>query len=399
MIARPPPSPLPRPATTNAVSGRPRVLVVITRSEPGGAQVHVRDLVLGLASRYDIAVAVGDEGFLTEALTAAGIRVFPIAGLQREVAAGSDLVALRSLRALIRQLRPALVHTHSTKAGLLGRLAARSMGVPVIHTAHAWSFSDGIPWSRKGWAIPVEAAAGRLTDRFIVVSAADREVGMRWRVARDAQVRIVHNGVPEGGARAQVQGGDPPVVAMVARMAAPKDHGLLLRAIAQVEAPYSLWLIGDGPERPAVEAEIARLGLADRVRLLGERRDVPALLAQAQIFVLVSRQEGFPLSILEGMRAGLPVIASRVGGVAEAVRPEVTGLLVDRDDQPALRQSLHRLLTDPALRVAMGAAGRADFEAHFTVARMLDATAQVYNELLAAAPAWAARAPALGGAR
>lgn len=362
---------------------RPCVLVVITRAEAGGAQVHVRDLVLGLSDRAAITVAVGEDGFLVDALREQGVPVRVLPDLQREIAARADAGAVRALRRLIREVRPALVHTHSTKAGLLGRLAARSLGVPCIHTAHAWSFSDGLSWKRKAMAIPLEAAVGRVTDRFIVVSEADREIALRYRVATESQVTVVHNGVVDTPHRASPGQGDVPVITMVARLAAPKDPLLLLEALAGVSASFALRIVGDGPDRPAVQAAVARHGLGDRVTLLGRRMDVPELLAESDVFALVSKQEGFPLAILEAMRAGLPVVASDVGGVREAVRPE-TGRLVPRSDTAALQRALSELLSDAALRVSLGAAGRAAYEARFSAARMLDRTFDTWLRVLSA---------------
>ncbi|MDP2307734.1 MAG: glycosyltransferase family 4 protein [Pseudomonadota bacterium] len=361
--------------------GQLRVLVVITRGEPGGAQVHVLDLVRGLSGRITFHVAVGDDEFLSRELRLLGVPVHVLPLLQREVSSTSDLGALRALRALIATVRPHVVHTHSTKAGILGRFAARAQGVPAIHTAHAWSFSDGIAWRRKAMAIPLEALAGRWTRRFIVVSEADREVGTRYRVARNAQVRIVHNGVCDVPERARPDASGPPVLTMVARMAAPKDPLLLLRALAGIDAPFTLRLIGDGPDRPRIEAAVRDLGLAQKVELLGVRADVPALLASSHLFALVSRQEGFPLAVLEAMRAGLPVVASDVGGVREAVGHGTTGLLVKRDDEAGLRAALLRLIGDRGLRGTLGAAGRRAYEARFTAEHMLEGTAEVYREL------------------
>lgn len=345
--------------------------------------MHVRDVVTGLRERVEFHVAVGDDEFLAGALRTDGISVHVLPALQRDVAVTSDLHALRALRTVITSVSPHLVHTHSSKAGLLGRLAARIQGVPALHTAHAWSFSDGIAWRRKAFTIPTEALASRWTRRFIVVSAADREVGMRYRVARDAQVRIVHNGVPDVPERAIPDAPGVPVVTMVARMAAPKDHLLLLRAVATIPAPFRVRLVGDGPDRPAIEAEIRALGLIDRVELLGVRTDVAEILATSHVSALISRQEGFPLATLEGMRAGLPVVASDVGGVREAVRNGETGFLVPRGDGTALHQALRRLIEDPALRARLGRAGRAAYEAQFTVDRMLAGTLAVYREIAA----------------
>ena len=358
-----------------------RVLVVITRGEAGGAQVHVLELVRGLRGQVDFQVAIGDREFLALELEKSGIPVHVVEGLQRSVSPRSDLRALRELRTLIRTVKPNLVHTHSSKAGLLGRLAARSLGVPVIHTAHAWAFSDGQPRRRKAATIPIEALAGRITDRFVVVSDADREVGQRYGVARPSQVRIVHNGISDVAARARPEEAGIPVVCMVARLAAPKDPLLLLRALAGIPQPWRLRLVGDGPDRPAVEAALSTLGIQDRVELVGTSLEVPALLAQSHIGVLISKQEGFPLVVLEAMRAGLPVVASDVGGIREAVVQGETGFLVGRGEEEALRQALQRLIDSPRLRSEMGTAGRRRFEENFTVDKMLRGTLSVYQEV------------------
>ncbi len=360
---------------------RMRVLLVITRGEPGGAQVHVLDLIRGLLHQVDFSVAVGDDPFLPEELCRMGVPVHILPDLRREVAPTADLRALASLRGLVRAFRPHLVHTHSTKAGLLGRAAAWKEGVTAIHTAHAWSFSDGLSRRRIAFAVPVEVLAGRATRRFVVVSEADRRIAMRYRVASPDKIRVVHNGVTDTAWRATPDAPGVPTVVMVARMAAPKDHLLLLRALARVRVPYRLLLVGDGPERAEIEAELRRSGLGDRVELAGVSDEVPRLLASAQVAALVSRQEGFPLAILEAMRAALPVVATDVGGVSEAVEDRVTGLLVARGDEAGLAGAFSRLLSDAPLRGTLGTAGRRAYEERFTAARMVSGTQAVYREL------------------
>lgn len=358
-----------------------RVLIVITRAEPGGAQVHVVDLVRGLRGHVEFHVAVGEDGFVGEELGLLGIPVHVVPELQRSISPFADLLGFRCIRKLITAVRPHLLHTHSAKAGVLGRLAGRAERVAAIHTAHAWPFSDGLPFRAKALAIPMEAIVGRWTRRLIVVSEADREVGMRYHVARAPQVRIVHNGVCDDAARAKPDAGGAPVVTMVARLAAPKDHHLLLRALAGVDAPFRLRLVGDGPDRSLLEASARDLHLADRVDFVGVSRDVPNLLASSHVCALISRQEGFPLAILEAMRAGLPVVASNVGGIKEAVVHGTTGILVPRGDESELRVALGRLIGDPALRRALGDAGRRSYESHFTADHMLAGTLAVYREL------------------
>jgi len=373
-----PPSP---PLAGDTANARQRVLLVITRGEPGGAQLHVLELVRGLHETVEFVVAVGDDPYLPGELRQLGIAVHVLADLKREIAPAADQRTLATLRALIRTVRPGLVHTHSTKAGVLGRAAAWREGVPALHTAHAWSFSDGLPRRRIACAVPIEVLAGRATRRFIVVSEADREIALRYHVARPDQVRVVHNGVADTDWRAVPDAPGTPTIAMVARMAAPKDHLLLICALARVPVPFRLLLIGDGPDRAEIEAAIRAAGLDEHIELAGVSGEVPRLLASAQIGALVSRQEGFPLAVIEAMRAGLPVVASDVGGVREAVEDGVTGLLVNRGDAEGLAQALTRLLSDRALRRSLGAAARSTYEQRFTAAEMVSKTEAVYREL------------------
>jgi glycosyltransferase involved in cell wall biosynthesis len=356
------------------------ILLVITRGEAGGAQVHVLELLRGFIGREKLVLAVGDDEFLSKEARQIGVDVRVVPSLQREVAGAGDLHAWRALRALIREVQPRLVHTHSSKAGILGRLAARAEGVPCIHTAHAWSFSDGLPLRRKLLAVPVEAAVGRVTDRFIVVSEADGEVGTRWRVARPCQVRVVHNGVADHPLRATPDAPGVPIFTMVARHAPPKDHALLVEALAGLGVPARVQFVGDGPDRAALEALVASRGLRESVAFLGTRTDVAELLAASHGAVLASKQEGFPLVVLEAMRHGLPVLASDVGGIREAVESEVTGLLVPRGDVEGWRRALRRLVASPGTRRRWGDAGRRVFEARFSAPAMVERTWEVYVE-------------------
>lgn len=168
---------------------------------------------------------------------------------------------------------------------------------------------------------------------------------------------------------------------MVARFVPQKDPALLLRAAATLPG-LEVWMAGDGPDLKAVQTLATELGMGERIQFLGNREDVPVLLEQSDVFCLCSNYEGLPISILEAMRAGLPVIASDVGGVREAVAHGYTGLLVTHNDLVSWRLALAQLLDDPALRQTMGQAGRARFRSHFTVAQLLDQTWAVYQDVL-----------------
>jgi glycosyltransferase involved in cell wall biosynthesis len=170
---------------------------------------------------------------------------------------------------------------------------------------------------------------------------------------------------------------------MVARFGEQKDHRTLLRALAGLtDHAWELDLIGDGPLLGATQALAGELGLASRVRFLGQRADVEQLLAGTQAALLVTNWEGFPLSILEAMRAGLPVVASNVAGIAESVRDDESGFLVPQGDVEVLRDRIRRLLVDASLRVRLGRAGRARFEECFTLPTFVRKTLAVYEDVL-----------------
>ena len=358
-----------------------KILYLITRADLGGAQVHLLDLLRRLPTTVDPIVGVGEEGYLADAVRELGIPCRIVPHLSQPIAPLRDLRAMLGLVALIKEVRPALVHAHTSKAGVLGRLAARLAGVPSIFTAHTWCFSEGTSLKWKVAGIPGERLAARCCSAIINVSRANRELALAHKIPA-RRLCVVHNGISDTAHRAMPDRGEVPTSAVVARCCEQKDHSLLLRAVSQIAAPARVAFVGDGPSRPALEAEARRLGIANRVEFLGERKDVAEILAAAHIFALPTKWEGFPLSILEAMRAGLPVVASAVGGVVEAVVDGVTGFLVSCGDTDAFRGRLEILLGNPAIRRRMGDAGRSRYESQFTLDAMMRGTLAVYAGVL-----------------
>ncbi|WP_253701082.1 glycosyltransferase family 4 protein [Thermus scotoductus] len=361
-----------------------RLLYLITRAEPGGAQVHLLELLRGFKDRAELHLGVGEDrdGFLIEEARALGVQVHILKHLLHPIRPHEDLLGLFEVASLLKRVNPHLLHAHSSKAGFLGRLAARALGVKSVYTAHGWAFTEGAPKGRRTLALAMERLAGRLSDRVIAVSRYDHDLALRHRVVPLEKLRVVPNGVPDTPLRAHPEA-HPPRLVMVARFAPPKDHALLLRALSGLKGlPWTLDLVGEGPLLEEARRLAEELGLKGRVRFLGTRRDVAAVLAEAQVFVLTSNWEGLPLSVLEAMRAGLPVVATDVGGVGEAVVEGKTGFLVGRKDEAGLRERLCLLLENPALRASMGKAGRRRYEEAFTLERMLLETWRIYEEVL-----------------
>lgn len=360
-----------------------RLCYLITRSEPGGAQSHVLALLRGFRDRYDLGLASGEDLFLMDAAREMGIQTHLFPDLTQPFSPRKDLRAFRDIRAYLREYRPALLHIHSSKAGILGRLAARKSGAAVVFTAHGWAFAEGVPLPRRIVALVSERIAGRYADRIVTVSRADLGLALRYRIAPERKLVCIHNGIDDTPWRANAGGGDAVRIIMVARFVRQKDHATLLRAVSRLGSRYRLLLIGDGPGLPAMKELSRELGVAGSVEFAGERSDVDELLAGSDIFVLASRWEGLPISLLEAMRAGLPSVATDVGGVAEVVHPDC-GMLVEREDDEQLAAKLEELASSPERRAAMGRAGRKRYEKFFSSGGMLDRTSAVYEEVLAA---------------
>lgn len=363
---------------------RPRVLIVITLAEVGGAQTYVAQLLPALAERFDVAVAAGGGGPLRDAAKAAGVRFLPLRNLRRAVNPLRDLLALFELISLMRRERPDIVHANSSKAGVLGRLAAVAARVPIrIFTVHGWAFGaySGPASCAYLWA---DRLAGRWTTVTICVAEHERSSGIAARTCRSDRTIVIPNAVDVSAApKADGNGGTPRLVT-VGRLKAPKDYVTLTRALAALPSgSFEALIVGDGPDRPEVETELVRLGLAKAVRLLGERTDVPELLASSDVFVLSSASEGLPLSVEEAMAAGLPVVASAVGGVPELVVDGETGYLVPPGEGERLAEALGLLLGDPALRRRMGRSGRARAEELFDLTAFRRAHVELYRRQLA----------------
>jgi glycosyltransferase involved in cell wall biosynthesis len=368
-----------------------RIVYIITKASPiGGAQIHVRDLATTLAARgHSPAVITSGSGTFIDDLRERDIPVVVLQHLTAPIRPLADLRALREVHGAVADLRPDLIAAHSSKAGILARVAARRLRVPVVFTVHGWAFTPGVPPLQAALYRRVERLVGPLASRIITVSEYDRRLGLEARIAPASRLVTVHNGMPDVPAALRADPGRSPVrLVMVARYGAQKDHPTLLRALAALQAhAWELDLIGDGPLMGETEALARELGLSGRVRFLGQRNDVDQRLAAAQVALLITNWEGFPLSILEAMRAGLPVVASDVGGVAESVRDGENGYLVPRGDVTRLRDRIERLLTDPGLRATLAASGRERFVRDFTLEVSVAKTLAVYREAIAAGSA------------
>ncbi|MCT9125312.1 glycosyltransferase family 4 protein [Cupriavidus gilardii] len=370
---------------------RPRIAYLITNSEIGGAQAHVATLLEALGNRVEALVLAGGDGPLLRTAEALGARAIRLSLLDNALSPLRAIAALRELMAALRQADPDLIHAHSAKAGALGRIAGWLLGIPVVYTVHGFGFKPAAPRRQRLAARAAEWLLAPLTARLICVAQAERELA-RGLPLPARRIAVIHNGIADVPERA-VPGAPMHRIVMVARFAAPKRPDLLIRAFAELAhgdgalAGCELVIAGDGPLLPTMRALAERLA-PGRVVFSGNVADVPALLASAQAFVLASDHEGFPLSILEAMRAGLPVVATDLPGIREQLDDGRCGLLCAPGSVPALADALARLAGDATLRASLGTAARERWALHYGVTAMADATWSTYREHLpAAAPA------------
>ncbi len=371
-----------------------KVLQFVTRLDLGGAQETCLQQCKLLVERgSEVHLLTGDGGqLLDDARRCAGLEVRVWRDLAHSIRPLADLRCLLRLARMLRKERYDLLHTHCSKAGLIGRLAAAAAFAPprVVHHVHGWSFNRAQPRLVRGLFVLLERAAAR---RGFILLACSRETaaqGRAARIGREEDRRVLHYGIDRrpnlrrrnrtalrrrlGLARSDV------LFLQLGNLKPQKDP--LTFALACVETGRRLrrarfWIAGDGPLRAAAERIAGDGGLGERFRVLGWRRDVPDLLCAADVLVLTSRFEGLPLAVLRGMAAGLPVVATAVDGTPEAVDQGRTGLLVRAGDARGTADALVTLGTSPALRRRMGRRGRARSE-FFDVRRACAETLDLY---------------------
>jgi len=362
-----------------------RIVQLITGSADfGGAQAHVRDLAMGIrAHGHECLVITGPpDGLFSEQLRTQGIGVHILPHLRKALHPTNDLLALVELVAQLRKLKPDLVAAHTAKAGFLGRLVCAFLGIPCVFTPHGWSIVDRASGKINQTFKVLERLGGRLGAGVITVCHDEHETGRLSGLVAQQKLFCVHNGIPDSGIPAQA-GNDSLTVVMVARFHKQKDHATLLRALSRLRGPpWRLKLIGSGPLLEVTRQLACSLGVAQRVEFLGECNNTAEILSQSSIFVLSTFYEAFPISILEAMRAGLPVIATKVGGIPEAVADGLNGFLVPPSRDDLMAESLRRLFLNISLREQMGRNGREQFLERFTDQQMILRTLEVYKVLV-----------------
>jgi glycosyltransferase involved in cell wall biosynthesis len=380
-----------------------RVLQIIARLNLGGPAHHVAVLSRGLEGRgYETLLIAGRIGAGEEEHTdLAGIRVRYLDALGPDIRPLQDLRALFALIRLVRAYRPAIVETHTAKAGMLGRLAARLAlwrRPVVIHTYHGHVLRGYFGPVKTGVFKSIERGLARISDRLIGVSAATVDELVGLGVAPREKFMVVPLGLdldpffavgpdPDPDFRAEIGvGAGEVLLTYTGRLVPIKRPELMLRALARARedgAAVRVAVVGDGLLRPRLEALAGELGCADAVEFLGYRRDLPRIAAASDAALLTSDNEGTPVALIEAAAAGRAAVATAVGGVADIV-VDGSGLLAPAGDVRAIADQIVRIAAEPVLRREMGARARAHVTESFTATRLLDDVDGLYAQLLAA---------------
>jgi glycosyltransferase involved in cell wall biosynthesis len=386
-----------------------KILRVIARLNIGGPAIHVVLLTAGLDQRRFASLLVSGsenpgEGSMLDYALAHGVQPISMPEIVGEFRLGArELKALASLYRVIRRERPQIVHTHTAKAGFVGRLAARLARVPVIvHTFHGHVLQGYYSPFKTALLRRMECGLAYVTDGIIAVSEQVKRELVSYGVASADRIQVIPLGLElepfldgaasRGAFRRELQlDGVERLVGIVGRLFPIKNHYLFLEAAAQVagEAPGARFVIvGDGVLRPDIERHARNLGLADRVIFTGWRRDLPRIYADLDVLAVTSHNEGTPVSAIEAMAAGCPVVATHVGGLPDLIRDGETGYLVPPGDAPALAAAVLRVLREPETAQRLGKAARMAARERFAAQRLITDMEQLYLELLERKQAW-----------
>jgi glycosyltransferase involved in cell wall biosynthesis len=392
------------------VADRVKLLRVIARLNVGGPALHVAYLTEGLADRgYDTTLVTGSlahgEESMSQVAENRGARIVMLPHLARDISPLNDALAVFRLAELIRKERPQILHTHTAKAGFVGRIAALLAGNArppiVVHTFHGHVLRGYFnPFVTLGFRT-LERWLASVTTKLIAVSPEVRDDLVRLGVAPEEKFAVIRLGIELGE---RVGGGDDVrretrrqlgigpdafVVGWVGRMTAVKRTDDVLRAFRELldrDVDARLCLVGDGPDRAHMERRAHELGIARRCLFVGYQDDVAPYYEAIDALLLPSVNEGTPVSVIEALAAGRPAVATRVGGVPDVVRDGVDGFLADVGDASTLADRLAELARDPERRAEMGREGREHVVQRYAVDRLVDDVDRLYRELLSALP-------------
>jgi glycosyltransferase involved in cell wall biosynthesis len=391
-----------------------KLLYVITKLELGGAQKQLLSLITHLdKKRYTPSLITASDGLLVKnALSIKDLKLIRLRFLERPINPLKDLLALCQIYSFIKKNKIDIVHTHSSKAGILGRWAAMFAGAKIVtHTVHGWSFNEYQNYFLRKIIVWLEKLTALITDKLIVVSDHDLKKGLDNRIGNKEQYRLIRYGINyrDFGKRDKSLreklgiGVDDLVIGMISCLKPQKSPQSFIRLAflvnkalpqinvhkntnsqqrTQISNKIRFLLVGDGVLRKKIESLIYNFNLEEQVILTGWREDIPQILSVMDIFVLTSLWEGLPISALEAMAASLPVVVTNTGGIAEIIREGKTGFLVFPDDMRIMADKVIYLLKDKNLRNQIGQNSKDSLDSDFFLENMIKQTEDFYQKLI-----------------
>ncbi len=380
---------------------RLKIVHVITRLDLGGAQQNTLYTASHLGPGFDCLLIAGEGGILdaqARSLEESGaLRLKLLDSLVREPSPMRDLLALLELARIFAAERPQVVHTHSSKAGILARLAALAAGVPaIVHTYHGFGFHDFQPPGLRSLFLWLERLCGLFTDRLVFVARANQETALRHGLGKPQGHVLIRSGIKLSDFPARLSdraakkaslglGRHKSLVTSVGNLKPqknPADFVAMAQAVSAQSPETEFLFVGDGPLRERLEARILASGLNRRLTLAGWRRDAAEILAASDVFVLTSLWEGLPRALLEAMRSGVPPVCYATDGIRDVIADGENGFLVRAGDVPELSRRVLELLRDPALRLRLGEQAARTITEEFDIDLMVRAQERLYLGLL-----------------
>lgn len=365
-----------------------KIMYFITTSEWGGASQYVYNLCKFEKDKGNkVYLAVGSQGELSNRVKELQIPVFIVKSVKRSINPVSDIKAIFEMRELIKRINPDILHLNSSKAGIIGRVACKSIKhqkAKVVFTVHGWAFTDGVPSKfKKSLFRSAEKIVSGLADLFICVSKYDQYIGKRDKVLNNKTNSVViYNGSQNPNSDLiNYTVHNPLKLVMVARFSPQKNQKLLIEALKKINPnSYQLTFVGDGETLIDCKRLVEQLSLSNSINFVGFKKDVGPYLVNNDVYILTTHYEGLPISIIEAMSYGLPILASDVGGNSELVTNNVNGYLVNNVNE--LVNSILRLISNPDRVKDMGKKSRVMFQKKFTLNKSIEGINMAYEKLL-----------------
>lgn len=365
-----------------------KILYCITSSSWGGAQLHVLELCADqLARGNEVTFIVGNKGpLLDKVKQLKGVKVILLPSLVREISPTNDIKAIVELRKIIKSESPDIVHLHSSKAGVIGRLSSIGLRkkIKVIFTVHGWAFTDGVSSRlKKSLYRIIEKSVRHFTDLFICVSYYDEKIGKRDKVLDStSNVKVIHNGSTTPSEQSINYSVHTPLrLVMIARFSPQKDQETLINAVTKLpKDSYKLTFVGDGETLQTNKELVSKYELNHNIKFVGFKDDISDELINNDVYILSTHYEGLPISIIEAMSYGLPILATNVGGNSEMLENNINGFLFTSKDE--LAEKLNYLINNPETVKKMGQESYRIFSDEYSLSQCLTKINNSYLELL-----------------